>query len=163
MVVVGPLSAATARTSRAGPRRQDLPPADLTGRFVQKRRNAVTKWDSPQFGGPRRRSVMSTTTTRNGPISTASDPRVIQRPPVYGPGPPHTPPPVGRGHWYRRGWVIALGALLVGVGIGAAEGSTKTAPRAATVTALCLTASRSTVPSGVKCSLTTPKRAQRWA
>jgi hypothetical protein len=43
MVVVGPLSAAAARISRAGPARQDLPLADLTGRFVQSDRNAVYK------------------------------------------------------------------------------------------------------------------------
>src|SRR5207247_1662758 len=43
---VGPLSAATARSSRAGPGRQDLPLADLTGCFVQSERNAV------QLAGP---------------------------------------------------------------------------------------------------------------
>src|SRR5439155_6429993 len=42
----GPLSAATARTPRAGPGRQDLPLADLTGCFVQSDRNAV------QIAGP---------------------------------------------------------------------------------------------------------------
>jgi hypothetical protein len=78
---------------------------------------------------------MSTTTPpRNGQVPTASGPPVIQQPLKHGQGPPGVPPPVGRGHWYRRGWVIALGALLVGLGIGVAAGSTKTAPRAATVT-----------------------------
>jgi len=45
MVVVGPLSAATSRISRAAPARQHLPLADLTGRFVQSDRNAVHKQD----------------------------------------------------------------------------------------------------------------------
>jgi hypothetical protein len=43
MVGAGPLSAATARISRAGPGGQHLPLADLTGRFVQGDRNAVYK------------------------------------------------------------------------------------------------------------------------
>lgn len=76
---------------------------------------------------------MSTTAPPNGPVSTANDPPVIQ-PPLRGQGPPDVPPPVGPGHWYRRGWVIGLGALVVGVAIGGAAGSTNTAPRAATVT-----------------------------
>ena len=79
---------------------------------------------------------MSTTTTPPGNGQAPPvDPNVIQRPPGHGSGPSDTPPPAARGHWYRRGWVIALGALLVGVGIGGAVGSSKTAPRAATVTA----------------------------
>ena len=44
---VGPLSAATARFSRAGPGGQDLPLADLTGRFVRSDRNAVHKQGPP--------------------------------------------------------------------------------------------------------------------
>jgi hypothetical protein len=63
-----------------------------------------------------------------------ADPPLIEQPPTDGPAPPDSPPPVLRGPWYRRGWVIALGALLVGAGIGSAAGSSKTAPRAATVT-----------------------------
>ncbi len=56
-------------------------------------------------------------------------------PPTHGSRPPDVPPPVERGHWYRRGWVIALGALIIGAVIGSAASSTKTTPRAATVTA----------------------------
>ena len=62
-------------------------------------------------------------------------PPPVERPPIYGPGPPAIPPPPARGHWYRRGWVIGLAALLVGGVIGVAAGSSKTAPRAKTVTA----------------------------
>ena len=64
-----------------------------------------------------------------------TEPPVVQQAPMYGAGPPDVPPPAGRGCWYRRGGVIALGALLVGLVLGAAAGSTKKAPRAATVTA----------------------------
>ena len=80
---------------------------------------------------------MSTTTPpRNGPISTPSDSPTIQlSSPAHGSGPPDVPPPVARRPWYRRGWVVGVVALLVGIGLGAAAGSTKKAPRAATVTA----------------------------
>lgn len=72
---------------------------------------------------------MTTTTTTTAP------PRNGQLPPVDPPQGPRAPgPPVGRSRWYRRGWVIALGALLVGVGLGSAAGSSKNTPRAATVT-----------------------------
>jgi hypothetical protein len=79
---------------------------------------------------------MSTTATPpgNGPAPVI-EPTVTQPPPNHGPGPRDIPPPTGRGHWYRRGWVIALGALLVGIVIGVSGGSTKSPPRAATVTA----------------------------
>jgi hypothetical protein len=62
------------------------------------------------------------------------DSRVVPRPPMHGQGPPDVPPPVAPGHWYRRGWVIGLGALVIGVAIGGAASSSKTAPRATTVT-----------------------------
>jgi hypothetical protein len=91
---------------------------------------------------------MSTTAPPNGQVAPASSPPLIQLPPTHGSGPPDVPPPVDRGHWYRRGWVIALGALIIGVAIGGA-GSTKTAPRAATVTAPARTVVQ-TVPGPTK-------------
>jgi hypothetical protein len=78
---------------------------------------------------------MTTTTTplRNGRAPPIDPPRG-QESPIRGQEPPDAPPPVVRERWYRRGWVVALAALLVGAGIGGAIGSTKTTPRAATVT-----------------------------
>ena len=77
--------------------------------------------------------MTTTTPTRNGQ-PPPTHPPLVQQPPTYGPGPPDVPPPVVRSRWYRRGWVIGVVALFLGVGIGAAAGSGKTPPRAATVT-----------------------------
>ena len=77
------------------------------------------------------------------------DPDVVQQPPGHGSGPPDIPPQVARPRWYRRGWVIGLVALLVGIGLGAAAGFSKKAPRAATVTAPAQTVIH-TVPGATK-------------
>ena len=53
------VTAATARSSRAGPGEQDLPLADLTCCFVQGDRNAVYSRPRPHCGGLGRRSVMT--------------------------------------------------------------------------------------------------------
>jgi hypothetical protein len=74
---------------------------------------------------------------------------VIQGPPSYGSGPPDVPPQTVRPRWNRRWWVIGLGALIVGIGIGGAAGASKTAPRAATVTAPAQTVVQ-TVPGPAK-------------
>jgi hypothetical protein len=78
---------------------------------------------------------MTTTTKAPNGQGPPTDPSVLQSPPSYGPGPPDVPPQDLQPRWYRRGWVIGLGALLVGIGLGGAAGASKTAPRAATVTA----------------------------
>lgn len=94
--------------------------------------------------------MITTATLPGGGEPPPVEPPHVLQPPSYGQWPPeNVPPPDRRGRWYRRGWVIAVGALLVGVGIGSAAGSSKTAPRAATVTAPAQTVVQ-TVPGPTK-------------
>ena len=77
---------------------------------------------------------MAITTPPNGQGRTI-DPTRVEPPPPQAPPPPTGPEqPAGRPRWYRRGWVIGLIALIVGIGLGAnSAGSNKT--KATTVTA----------------------------
>jgi len=88
MVVVGPLSAATVRISRAGPPGKDLPFADLTGCFVESDRNAVTDRTRPHSGVLSGGLVVTTTISRRpnvpGPsIDPRTEPYVIRRVQVH--------------------------------------------------------------------------------
>lgn len=71
---------------------------------------------------------MSTATTPANGQGGFVDPTRVEPPPPQAPPPPSGPEqPAGRPHWYRRGWVVGLIALIVGIGLGAASaGSNKT-------------------------------------
>lgn len=69
--------------------------------------------------------AITTPSSRQG---RSADPTVVQpSPPEAPPPPPGAQRPTGRPRWYRRGWVIGLIALIVGIGLGAGSaGSNKT-------------------------------------
>lgn len=92
---------------------------------------------------------MSTTTTPVDGQLRPVDPTRVEPPPPQAPPPPRGPEqPAGRPRWYRRGWVIGLIALIVGIGLGAASaGSNKT--KTTTVTSPAQTVV-TTVPGGTK-------------
>jgi len=91
---------------------------------------------------PRKQPKMSVTT--NPPIGPT--PPTVQSPkappPSLGPEQPN-----GRRRWYRRGWVIGLIGLFVGIGLGAASSGSKT--KTTTVTAPAQTVVQ-TVPGTTK-------------
>ena len=91
---------------------------------------------------------MAVTTPPNGQGRTI-DPTRVEPPPPQAPPPPTGPEqPAGRPRWYRRGWVIGLIALIVGIGLGAASaGSNK--PKTTTVTSPAQTVTN-TVSGGTK-------------
>jgi hypothetical protein len=84
IVVVEPLSAAIARTSRAGPAGQDLPLADLTGCFVTATETPLQTGLVPCRESSKGRSVMTTTITPlpnspGRPVDPPTEAHVIRR------------------------------------------------------------------------------------